>query len=333
VTVQGDANLLASKIREGTSIFGVTGTLGFPDFVASGIHRDTNAPAWSLRDELNFLGSADTMATATYKRYEVPRVSLDNIGYTTSVSVVLRQTGGAQWGVGQTRKTCGRAATSVVAKIADCEAYNGAITPWDGATKGNMGEGSWTLVTVTSESLTTDGTTCNTTCREVWRDDRTGLLWSDVLRHGGDTILAYSWCTAAGVTTASDPTSCPTDNVAQFNPPESTCAEVTGLTTHAVFDDEKGMMRASTTPSVRWRLPSASDWGIANFNGARRVLAITDANNSHFGWVWTSTVGAGSELAQAILYVPSQGSLVMSGPSYTRNKESAIVLCVGRPGS
>jgi hypothetical protein len=73
---------------------------------------------------------------------------------------------------------------------------------------------------------------------------------------------------------------------------ESWCAEVAGLTTPTgvtqgstdEYDSAKGGMRWSTTPAVKWRLPSRRDFEIAEHNGIRHVLPNIG------GFFWSASV-------------------------------------------
>jgi hypothetical protein len=142
-------------------------------------------------------------------------------------------------------------------------------------------------VTVYSASLA-NAATCDTTCYEVWRDDRTGLLWSDTLADtvGGSTY--YNWCRASG-SNFSDDTSNPyreddpnnvCDSVSNQNQtqPESLCFEDSAwLSTPSTTAPMKGGMHrgfGGTAPAtqVKWRLPTLQDYRAANINGIRFVL-------------------------------------------------------------
>jgi len=236
---------------------------------------------------------------------EIPVVATDDYGDPGLASVgVVTRTADAEWNVGSDRVVCGESAVSIDAKILDCDArHSVAVRPdfdtvpgdgkirWDGAIHGNASEGSWTLVVVYSSSLA-EAALCNGSCREVWRDDRTGLLWGD--RIGGTATAdwrgGFTWCEAAGNTQNDGGVDCTPGVDAGYNEwtngstyeGVSLCAEsstpLNGLTyppltpdgTGATADvggvdtwdnsgsevlDAKGGMKLSTTPEVRWRLP------------------------------------------------------------------------------
>lgn len=190
-------------------------------------------------------------------------------------------------------KVCGTSATTLAGKITDCDTQNGAASRWLGS-NGNAGHGNWTLV-MASDGANTDGTAC-ATCKEVWRDDRTGLLWSDRL------ATDQNWCKASGAnlgTVCSNTTNQPAT-------PESLCAEDGTRTTSNTYDSAKGsMLLASTASKVRWWLPTRYDWMEAEENGIRFVLpnitenfwtSSADSADLAKAWIFTNAVGAGGAI-------------------------------------
>jgi hypothetical protein len=133
--------------------------------------------------------------------------------------------------------------------------------------------------------------------KEVWRDERTELLW-------GDYIANDTWCKATGNGEV-DPSGYCTGNT------QSYCAEggsrIKALAgedwTTGVYDATKGGMGAVATassPSVRWRLPTRNDWYIAEADGIRYVLpnmlysfwsATVYSNARVNAWVFDGYVG------------------------------------------
>jgi hypothetical protein len=243
-------------------------------------------------------------------QHEVPKITGDVApSFTITATTVVRPT-----------YVCGKSGTTIAAKIADCGARNPAMATW----YGTLGE-SWTLVTAypINNGAFNDGTTCvaATSCREVWRDNRTQLVWSD-------TIGDYNWCHASGSNNKSgspyaevDPEGFCSDATYQDQTsPISVCAEdATYLTTPTDGDDDKGGLKAGTTPSVKWRLPSWDDWAVANTNGIRTSLGITS------GRFWSSSV---------ISYLPGSafdfyGSY--GGQGYWYREALRSVRCVARP--
>lgn len=228
----------------GASGGGVLGS--FVIFMASQMHRDRATPQNSLAQELA-LGTAAVQST--YR--QVPDITKDDDGFLGgSVTFALRPA-----------TPCGTNQSNVEARIAHCAAQNPTSSTWDGTTNGNAGQGVWKLVTYNST-------------HEVWRDERTKLLWSDNL---GTT----NWCRASGSSGGgpygqADPNAICT-NVANQDQvtPESWCTEDPGLNTPGAYDSMKGGMRfaaTGTSPSVVWRLPTKWDFHQAEADGIRFPL-------------------------------------------------------------
>jgi hypothetical protein len=192
-----------------------------------------------------------------------------------------------------------------------------------------------------------NGTTCDTTCREVWRDDRTGLLWSDQLGDQSGSYTAdqdaFNWCKATGSSNkagspyAEDDPNDFCDNATYQNQttPTSLCAEdatylltptgITDTTTYE-FDNPKGGMRAAAnydvegdSPSVYWRLPTVYDWYQANSNGVRQVLPRMGGNS-----FWSASVYSVNR-SDAWYFLGDDGDVSV----YDRS-DGLHVRCVGR---
>jgi hypothetical protein len=205
-------------------------------------------------------------------------------------------------------KVCGTNAPhdTLAEKIADCALRNDgssgvAKSGWAG-TDGNAGEGNWTLVQVldTDGTPAADGTACGTAsaCSEVWRDDRTGLLWSDRV---SDETTDINWCKASG---ANSGTIC-ANTANQPASPESLCAEggTPARTIDAAFNGAKGGFRLSTgSINVRWWLPTRADWMQAEENGIRFVLP------NIAGDFWTSTTDSSDPNNKAWIYKNSSNA-------------------------
>ena len=282
INVDMGADYLAGNICSTRSILNLAGTAVcnsvFSDLVASSMHRDVATAQMTLTTETSSLVYAPG-----YR--DIPDVTKDDDGYDGS-SPVIKATRPAN--------TCGTTQATIAARIADCEEVNGSCTngalttkatceadsstwtstaTWIGANKGISGEGTWRLVTRAAGG------------QEVWRDERTGLIW-------GDSAGSNTWCRASGnaQTAAQDGTGegiCdpadPNGYGTQDAAPTSICAESGSLApaiggedwVTGVYDATKGGMGAVATissPSVRWRLPTIYDWQMANINGVRFVL-------------------------------------------------------------
>lgn len=275
-----------------------TGT--FSTFFASMMHRDrATSTQLSLAEEL----ALGTTALPTGYR-QVPRIGNtallipgdDDGFFGNSVTFASRPT-----------VVCGTTQATVQARIDHCAAQNGALASWNGAVNGNGGQGLWKLVTYNAT-------------HEVWRDERTLLVWSD-------NLGATNWCRASGSSGggpfAEADVANVCDNVTYQNQvtPESRCAEAAGLNTPAIYDSMKGGMRftaTGTSPSISWRLPTSADYHVAEANGIRFPLPNI---NTDF---WTATIWSFSR-ADAFYFAGEYHTIV--GTSRTN---SASVRCVGR---
>jgi hypothetical protein len=292
-----------------------------------------NAPAGTftnvaVSDSVGIISSGTGTVTPNF--YTVSAKNSDtqitlNLAFVTADAInvqffVDRPTSTGNWDVGTPRKVCGKDDTTVASKILDCATSNSSAATWNGATRGLSGEGSWTLVTVYSATLP-NGTTCDSTCYEVWRDNRTNLLWSD-------NLGVANWCHASGnhgktgaLGYDDDPNNYCNDEVYQNQTaPISRCAEgADWLDTPATYDPQKGAMRKLTTPAVQWRLPTIQDYRVANNNGMRFVLS-----NMASSVFWSASVDSSSR-STAWLFYGHSGS-VNHG---FRNENTYAVRCIG----
>ena len=252
------STLTASDLCTGKSIFGSAGIAVcnsvFSDLTASNMYRNVATAQMTLTTE-----TSTTSYASGYRN--VPDIYKDDDGYFDSTkgcgnSGGYKDTCTSVVKATRPSVTCGTTQATVSARIAHCLTQNGANATWTGSTKGTSGEGTWKLVTRTS------GT------KEVWRDERTGLVWSDIV--GND-----NWCKASG-------NGLPNDERCNGNT-SSYCAEGGSLTpaivgenwTTGVYNETKGGMGAVATgssPSVIWRLATRNDWLQAEINGVRFVL-------------------------------------------------------------
>ena len=232
----------------------------------------------------------------------------------------------------QTSVDCGYLQSSIDERIADCSAKAGAAAVWDGPLLGSGTEGVWKLVSSHNS-------------KEVWRDERTHLIWSDQL---GKTT---SWCRAAGAREASDTKNYGCSNFgddptnpfrvyflagAQIKPSaglaESWCAEAFNLSTPSGFnandrsyDDAKGGMRlGNTAVRVAWRLPTKQDYLQAELDGIRKVVP----NMSGFYYHTATPDGEGSP--NAVTFWGTQGMMGYY-PYYSNRSRTTYthVRCVG----
>ncbi|MCM2279347.1 MAG: DUF1566 domain-containing protein [Oligoflexia bacterium] len=325
----------AAQIALGSTILGVAGTLdaSFAAHTASQQHRDTATQQLTQKEEVA-LGAGMPYENADPGYRAVPRILKDDDGYVGgSVTYVNRASwdaacdGSGATGAGGLPCKCGLSGTNSE-RIADCAAH-GTIGPeasWDGASKGNAGQGSWKLVTRTG-SLTDDKG------REVWQDQRTGLLWSSLLS------TSLSWCKATGSNfisgnpAAEDDPSNVCDNAANqvtgtapANKAVSACFEDDGTyftQTDAAIDlAGKGGLSRTSSPTVAWRNPTKYDYMIAEVNGIRFVMP--DMKPAVLGYEWSSSLNSANR-ADAWIFYSYNGSLF----GYARGNAFAV-RCVGR---
>lgn len=185
-------------------------------------------------------------------------------------------------------------------RIADCASKNGDTSYYNAVQYGQGGEGDWKLVTKVG-------------AKEVWQDQRTQLLWSDVADY------YYNWYQASGYSQETvysqrdtDYDSAPNDSNTSCNgspcqpsSPISVCAEVENDKIlagggHPTADYApnpentfKGNLKASD--GVVWKLPSRDDWMLAEVNGIRKatpnwvVAGLSHPIGGEFHVYWSSS--------------------------------------------
>jgi hypothetical protein len=189
-----------------------------------------------------------------------------------------------------------------------------------------MGEGDWSLVTVVDD---------NGTKYEVWRDERTKLLWSDRATQG-----LYNWYRASGYSKPSadsiretDFTSQPgqldpvSNTIIQPTSPISVCPDVVsgkiaaGGGTYENYAPNpetnfKGNLNYSN--GIIWKLPSIEDFKLADVNGIRKVLPRMDFD------FWTSSSFSQYRRSAIVFYGSDGLSNAMNRYDYYNS-----VRCVG----
>ena len=181
-----DTDLTAGNIKSGVNIFGTLGTFtgSFSTSMASGALRDpgsvvnpyitvqNTSSQINLNTEITTYAGADMPTTGGYSYRDVPDQSIDDDGYLgTNCDYAPRPS-----------VSCGTTQGTIAARIADCATLNPTSSTWDGSVKCNRGQGTWKLVA-------RDGAN-----KEVWQDQRTGLIWSSVVS------TSVNWCQATGNT-------------------------------------------------------------------------------------------------------------------------------------
>jgi hypothetical protein len=242
----------------------------------SNVHRDKATSQLTQDEEKNNYSGASL--PSGYR--EIPDITKDDDG----------STGGSVTPVNRAAFIdCGTNQNTIAARVADCATANGANATWDGATKGNAGQGMWKLVTRLGPNT------------EVWQDQRTQLIWSTKFPSNDN------WCRAAGNVQSNDTSYCNSTTLQpQYPTAQSLCAESgtvpvpgwcsngsfyassTGCTgaggtwtantedfTTGVYSVKKGGMgkiASASSPSVMWRLPTIYDYKLADVNGIRFVM-------------------------------------------------------------
>jgi hypothetical protein len=324
----------AGQIASGVTVLGVTGTLvggSFADFMASMEHRDKATTQVTLKTEsVTNAGTVYTNADPGYRA--IPKISKDNDGYMGGSVTYVSRTGwdttcdsvtGAGGGSANSVCKCGLSGT-LAQRIADCAAHTviGTNATWDGSTKGNAGQGTWKLVTRTGAVSSSKG-------REVWQDQRTGLMWSSLVS------TSLNWCKATGSNSI-------TGNPAAENDPGGYCdanssQNNSGQAVSACFEDDgtyftqtdagidsagKGGLNRTSTPVVGWRNPTKYDYQQADNNGIRFVMP--DMGPASLGWEWSATVDS-NEHEAALCFSSDNGYM------YSMNRGAGVaVRCVGR---
>lgn len=182
-----DTSLTASNIKSGATIFGVAGNYAesFNTNMASSALRDPGTAPVANHGDIQSTSSQISLASevTTYAGTDLPSGGADNYrdipddvkddeGYIgTSCKYAPRPA-----------SDCGTSQSTIAARIADCATQNPSTSSWDGATQCNRGQGLWKLVTRSGSN------------KEVWQDQRTGLIWSSAVSTG------INWCQATGAT-------------------------------------------------------------------------------------------------------------------------------------
>lgn len=314
----GDAGLIAANITSGTTIFGVAGSAAAGSFdgqIASLIHRTVGTTQMTLATE-----KTTSSYAAGYR--EIPDIFKDDTAFWSAAAGCTGAGGANQtcttaiWATRPT-VTCGTTQTTIAARIAHCATQNSSAATWNGQTNGIAGEGNWKLVTYTGTY-------------EVWRDERTGLVWSDKVPTNDN------WCKATGNAQADDPSSyCNNASYQDQTTPYSYCVEDAShqpalagenWTTGAYHGIKGGMgaVATGTSPAVRWRLPSRADWMQADIDGVRQVLP--NINNTF----WSATI-YDSLRQRANYFIGGSGTIAASSSLGTVNRNAAsAIICVGR---
>lgn len=240
------------------------------------IHRERGSLILTSATERAFMMNGSL--TANYRK--VPNILIDDEG-TDQVNVFTVNT------LNRPTISCGVGAnfTTIDARISDCAAKNKTSATWYGQANASSGEGNWKLVAIT------------TTGSEVWLDERSGMVWSDI------QTSAANWCQAAN--NGESPTA----------PGVVDCKTLKADTSFCV-----GLKLSGIGENIKWRLPTRNDFLAADLNGIRFVLKTGTSLGS-----WTATMVAGvATRNKAWVYHLNDGTL--SAEELSSNHQ---VRCIG----
>ena len=252
---------------------------GTKNQITSFIHRERGATVLSSLEEASRIISNNL--PVTYRT--IPLMEKDDEG---SRSNVLTRSD-----LGRPTVTCGlgTAFSGIDSRIADCFQKNTDKALWQGQLYGSSGEGDWKLV-----SRTEDGA-------ELWLDNRTGLVWSDVVKTADKS--SFNWCMASGNDDL--PSSVATVDCNDLMDQTRVCQD---------------LVIEGLAQNVKWRLPTRNDFLQADINGARFVLKSENSSG-----LWTATMRAkATGRTEAWVYHSSEGTL--SGAPLSSERQ---VRCIG----
>lgn len=190
------SSLSTGQVCIGSKILSANGTAIcnslFGDLMASGVFRNLGSTQSTLSGEVN-QGSCNSGGYTTRAGCEAAAATWTPSAMDTNYRVIPddRIDGDGLVGDGaviyalRPANNCGTIG-SIVTRIADCATQNTSRATWNGANKGVSNESTWKLVTR------------NGALKEVWQDQRTGLIWSSLVATGVINSQV-NWCTAAGV--------------------------------------------------------------------------------------------------------------------------------------
>ena len=296
--------LKPEKIKANISIFGIVGTFYAAGEWGSGASRIPNSPRIDLSSETQTHSGSSSDPSLPDNYHEVPLffspndtnlVQIDDDG--SAVPTVDR----SLWGT----ITCGLTGT-IVQRISDCGSKM-TTASWNGTSYGNASQGQWKLVTRSGLN------------KEVWRDDSTGMLWSSLV------ATNLNWCKASGSSNSANPS---LNSILKENDPDdfcdgnvyqkngvselsiSACFQSTGLTDadSKISISGKGNLNLTSSPLVRWRLPTLYDYQIAEYHGIRFVLPDMGFARSIQNPLleWTGTINSLSSISEEAWAVDSK---------------------------
>lgn len=332
--ITGTANCVQSETSPSTSFFLFSArhdnsSLNFNSLVSGLINNNFVATreVATIKDAM----SGDSVYTNNYSVIPRPLEEVDgiiqvndgdgNIAYPIKSNFLDTIVGG------RPSTQCGISG-DIEARIDNCRLLNTEKSFYSGAQYGFTGEGDWKLVTRTSNGF------------EVWRDERTKLLWSDLAQ--GNPLAdpsdpshptqggKYNWYQAAGYSKSQsvsikettynsgpgeecDPVAIPGEICQPASGPISVCADVIngeiaaggstpGYTYMNPEHEFKGNL--SYSDKVVWRLPAINDWKLAEVNGIKKVLPnINIGGIPDFQWASTTAAAFASSSNTAKIFL------------------------------
>lgn len=268
----------------------------------------------------------------------VPRIGAE--GVNKRIPHVEEKFGYNHWVKLRIAFQCGFEGT-IEERISDCETRktpSAVVVTFEDTTVNDLElkEYSWSLVTSISSGPNE--------YFQVWRDNKTKLLWGD--KYGGSRAFTTNWCKASGSNSkegsplgeADVDKICSDNQFQDQKDPLSYCAEdlehlsgklkLTGSDGKSIGKNlAKGnLSKSEKQGKVTWWLPTADQFREAQLHGANLLLPNFQFEKN--SWFWTSSIDAfktSSSERKALVFKGESGGVI--GKS---RKEQYSVRCVGK---
>lgn len=182
---------------------------------------------------------------------------------------------------------CGSGGATIQDKIDDCATNNPGMNTYNGLELGQAAEGKWTLVRKNGSI-------------EVWRDEKTRLLWSSIVANN------INWFKASGSN----------DSNLGYAMQGTDCGGGDCQTTPSITQTCPAAFSLDSFSGTIWKLPSVDDFRIAFVNGYIKVMS-----QDFDAWTSTSATYPKSEA----WYVHSSGGTI----NQAARAQEKDVICVG----